>query len=59
MRQLDLAVGKKNPGLSSVRTKLLVPSQIPFGYLELGIWILFVICYLELGIFYIQRLNYI
>ena len=28
-----------------------------FGSLEFGIWILFDICYLMLGIFYIQRLN--
>ncbi len=27
-------------------------------FLELGIWILFVICYLVLGIFYIQKRHY-
>jgi len=26
--------------------------------LDLGIWILFAICFLELGILYIQKLNY-
>jgi hypothetical protein len=29
----------------------LAANQILFGSLELGIWILFVICYLVLGIF--------
>jgi hypothetical protein len=32
--------------------------QNGFGSLELGIWILFVICYLELGIFSIQGRKY-
>ena len=36
----------------------LAANQILFGSLELGIWILFVICSLVLEIFYIQRLNY-
>ncbi len=30
-----------------------------FGSLELGIWILFVICYLVLGVFSIRGLNFI
>jgi len=51
MNQLDLAVGEKHLGLGSVRTKLLIRSQDLFESLELGIWILFVICYLELGIY--------
>jgi len=54
MNQLDLAVGEKHLGLGSVRTKHLIRSQNLFGSLELGIWILFVICYLELGIFIIK-----
>jgi len=29
-----------------------------FGSLELGIWILLVICYLELGAFFIQSINF-
>jgi hypothetical protein len=33
-------------------------SQTSFGTLKLWIWILFDICFLVLGIFYIQRLNY-
>jgi hypothetical protein len=44
--------------LSSAQPKLPVPIQNPFGSLELGIWILFVICFLVLGIFYIQVLTY-
>ncbi len=36
----------------------LVASQDLFGSLELGIWILFVICYLVFVIFNIQRLRY-
>jgi hypothetical protein len=29
-----------------------------YDFIKLGIWILFVICYLGLGIFYIQRINF-
>ena len=32
--------------------------QNVFGSLEIGIWILFVICYLVLGVFSIHGLNY-
>ena len=45
--------------LSSDRRNHFAISQNKFGSLEFGIWILFVICFLVLGILDIQRLNYI
>jgi hypothetical protein len=44
--------------MSSDRRKHLAVSQNLFESLELGIWILFVICYLVLEISYSQGLNY-
>jgi hypothetical protein len=38
-------------GMASERRKLTIASRNLFGALVLGIWILFVICNLELGIF--------
>ena len=48
---------KPRPYRRNLSGRRLAAIQNLFGSLELGIWILFDICYLMLGFFYIQRLN--